>query len=99
MAQYVPPPKKAPKPAKFDLLEHAIVDGVPLFGVGDTVIMRRDHRADKQISVCKITKISENGDVYLDDETLVQCFTFNMGNPPTLRLPEKKKKKDEGVNH
>ena len=80
--------RKPPKDKVVDTLPDAIVDGALMFEVGDSVILRRDHRPDRIIGVCEVLRIDlEKGTVSLYDDTLGQWFIFEINNPPTLKLP------------
>lgn len=95
--------KKPPTPRVFETLTNAISeDGNVMFSVDDTVVLRRDHRLDRMISICTVTKISSTS-IDLFDETLGQWFIFDLSNPPTLKLTSVKtnvvvgKKSDDDI--
>lgn len=89
--------RKPPKDKVVDTLPDAIVNGALMFEVGDTVILRRDHRPDRIIGVCEVLRIDlEKETVSLYDDTLGQWFVFEINNPPTLKLPYYGKKPVNG---
>ncbi len=77
--------KKAPRNID-DLAEGFDETGTFLAKKGDTVVMRRDHRADKQVSLCTVL-VANTAYVHLYDETLGQQFLFGLDGPkPTIKL-------------
>ena len=83
-------PKKPPK--DLSSYQSAFLNDVFTPVVGDTVYFIRDHRRDKQESVCTVFKIVGEC-VYLWDETLEQIFMFKTTGPfPNLKTTIKKKK-------
>lgn len=86
--------KSAPKKPPKDLgsYQSAFLNDEFTPDVGDIVYFIRDHRRDKQESVCTVFK-KEGECVYLWDETLEQIFMFKTTGPfPNLKTTTKKKK-------
>lgn len=86
--------RKPPNEKKFEELSDAVSDGKALFVKGDILVMRRDHRPDKQVGICSVLSMFDDGDVILYDESHGQRFIFNLSdlndpNPPTLKFVEK----------
>ena|ERR1044072_440080 len=76
--------KKARK-VDFDQLLPAIVDGKFIAKKGDEIALRRPRSADQVlVTVCTVMKVEDDGWVNLWDETLGQCFGFNVNTDVTI---------------
>ena len=77
---------RPPNQKKFDLLQHAIIDGIPNFKVGDRLIIQRP-RGDSHIGVCEVIAMDEKS-CTLYDMSLGQCYGFHWTQLPDVRLPD-----------
>lgn len=77
------------KKIKFDFSKatDAIVDGKFIVGLGDKVIVERIRYDKKQVSVCIFKGVGKNGDVTMWDDTVSQFFSFDIKDPPLVKLP------------
>ena len=71
----------------FDKAENAIVDGKFIIGIGEKVIIQRVRLEKKQVSLCIFKGIEKNGDVTMWDQTVSQFFSFNVNDPPIVKIP------------
>lgn len=82
-------PAQRTKKVKFDFSKaaDAIVDGKFIVSLGDRVVVERIRYDKKQVSVCIFKGVEKNGDVTMWDDTVSQFFSFNLNDPPKVKLP------------
>jgi hypothetical protein len=71
----------------FNKAENAIVDGKLIVSIGEKIVVQRERNEKKQISLCIFKGLEPNGDVTLWDETVSQFYSFNLSDPPIIRIP------------
>lgn len=81
-------PKERKKKIKFDfsIASDAIVDGKFIISLGEKVVIERTRYDKKQVSICTFKGIESNGDVTMWDDTVSQFFSFNIKDPPLVKL-------------
>ena len=87
--------KKEKKPAqrikkvKFDFSKaaDAIVDGKFIVSLGEKVVVERIRYDKKQVSLCIFKGVGAHGDVTMWDDTVSQFFSFDIKDPPPVKLP------------
>lgn len=76
--------KKLKKSFNFASLPDAIIDGKFTCVVGTKIIVERMKNGRNILSICTIQEVSEKGLVHTYDETVEQCFSFSIAQPPNV---------------